>query len=150
MSRSQALYDQAIMAHNRQPRNFREMPDATHAVEGNNSLCGDRFTVFVKMDGDRIADVSFKGRGCAIAKASASIMTATVLGETAKEARALFLAFHTMVNGDPDAPVDEEELGESVALATVRSFPVRIKCATLPWHILLAALDGKDGVISTE
>ncbi|NUM52855.1 MAG: SUF system NifU family Fe-S cluster assembly protein [Candidatus Hydrogenedentes bacterium] len=150
MAGNRALYEQVILEHNKKPRNFREMPDATRKLEGFNPLCGDHFTLYLKLSGDVIDDVSFSGAGCAISKSSASVMTTLVKGKTVKEAEALFAAFHKMVTSPPDAPVDEEKAGRLAVFAGVREFPVRIKCATLAWHTLLSALDGKSDVVSTE
>jgi nitrogen fixation NifU-like protein len=150
MAGNRALYEQVILEHNKKPRNFREMPDATRALEGFNPLCGDHFTLYVKLNGDVVEDVSFSGAGCAISKSSASVMTTLVKGKTVKEAEALFAAFHKMVTSPPDAQIDEEKAGRLAVFAGVREFPVRIKCATLAWHTLLSALDGKSNVVSTE
>ncbi len=150
MADNRALYEQVILEHNKKPRNFHEMPDADHKVEGYNPLCGDHFTIYVKMNGDIIEDVSFSGAGCAISKSSASVMTMLLKGKTKKEAEAMFVKFHNMVTSSPDAPVDETEIGKLRVFAGVREFPVRIKCATLAWHSLLAALDGKDESVTTE
>ncbi len=150
MSSNRALYEQVILEHNKKPRNFHEMPDANYKVEGYNPLCGDHFTVYVKINEDVIEDVSFSGAGCAISKSSASVMTMLLKGKTKKEAEALFLKFHNMVTSSPDSPVNEEELGKLRVFAGVREFPVRIKCATLAWHSMLSALDGKGETITTE
>lgn len=150
MAGNRALYEQVILEHNKKPRNFREMPDATRKLEGFNPLCGDHFTLYVKLNGDMIEDVSFNGAGCAISKSSASVMTTLIKGKTIKEAEQLFATFHKMVTAPPDAPVDEEGVGRLAVFAGVREFPVRIKCATLAWHTLLSLLDGKDSAVSTE
>jgi nitrogen fixation NifU-like protein len=150
MAGNRALYEQVILEHNKKPRNFREMPDATRTLEGFNPLCGDHFTLFVKLNGDVVEDVSFSGAGCAISKSSASVMTTLVKGKTIKEAEALFGTFHKMVTSPPDAPIDEEKAGKLAVFAGVREFPVRIKCATLAWHTLLSVLDGKHDTVSTE
>lgn len=150
MAGNRALYEQVILEHNKKPRNFHEMPDATRSLEGFNPLCGDHFTLYVKMNGDIVEDVSFCGTGCAISKSSASVMTTLVKGKSKKEVEDLFAAFHKMVTAPPDAPLDEEKAGRLAVFAGVREFPVRIKCATLAWHTLLAALDGKSDVVSTE
>lgn len=133
------LYQEVILDHNRRPRNFHAIADASHSAEGYNPLCGDRLTVYLKLDGARIADVSFEGAGCAISKASASLMTDALKGRTVEEARSLFDRFHRMVTTPPDEAV--EDLGKLSALAGVREFPVRVKCASLAWHTLHAALD---------
>ena len=150
MAGNRALYEQVILEHNKKPRNFREMPEATRKLEGFNPLCGDHFTLYVKLNGDMIEDVSFNGAGCAISKSSASVMTTLIKGKSIKEAEQLFAAFHKMVTAPPDAPVDEEGVGRLAVFAGVREFPVRIKCATLAWHTLLSLLDGKDSAVSTE
>lgn len=144
-----ALYQDLILDHNRTPRNYRHMPDANRRVEGHNPLCGDKLTVWLKMDGDTIHDVAFQGSGCAISRASASLMTVTVKGKTRQEAEALFEQFHRLVTGSP-TPSDTESLGKLAAFAGVSQFPVRVKCASLSWHALRAALDQADAVVSTE
>ena len=147
MSDLNELYQEVILDHNRRPRNYRRLEAASHHAEGYNPLCGDRVTVFVQIDGGRISDVAFEGSGCAISKASASLMTDRVKGGTVAEARDLFERFHRMVTTPPDQEV--EELGKLSALAGVREFPVRVKCASLAWHTLKAAMDQEDKV-STE
>ena len=132
------LYQEVILDHNRRPRNFHAIAGATHSAEGYNPLCGDRLTLYVQVEGDRIVDVAFEGSGCAISKASASLMTEAVKGQTLTGARALFDRFHGMVTTSPDEPI--ENLGKLSALAGVREFPVRVKCASLAWHTLKAAL----------
>jgi nitrogen fixation NifU-like protein len=144
------LYQELILDHNRKPRNRRAMADATAHADGVNPLCGDKVQVFVRLDGDRIADVSFDGQGCAISTASASLMTTELKGKTLAEAREIFERFHTMVTGEPGTPVDEGSLGKLVALQGVCEFPVRVKCATLAWHTLKAAIDRSKGTVSTE
>lgn len=119
-------------------------------AEGFNPLCGDQFTIYLKFDGDLITDVSFKGCGCAISKSSASIMTTLLKGKTRKEAEALFTRFHNLVTSDPSTPADVKALGKLAVFCGVREYPVRIKCATLAWHTMLAALDGKGDPITTE
>jgi nitrogen fixation NifU-like protein len=133
------LYQEVILDHNRRPRNFGVLADATHHAEGYNPLCGDRLILFLKLDGDVITDVSFEGSGCAISKASASLMTDTLKGRGVADARALFERFHRMVTTPPDREV--EDLGKLSVLAGVREFPVRVKCASLAWHTLNAALE---------
>jgi nitrogen fixation NifU-like protein len=133
------LYQEVILDHNRRPRNFHALADASHKAEGYNPLCGDRLTLYLKVSGDTIEDVSFEGAGCAISKASASLMTDAVKGRTRAEAQALFERFHRMVTTPPDQPV--EELGKLSSLAGVREFPVRVKCASLAWHTLKAAFN---------
>ena len=150
MPENRALYEQVILEHNKKPRNFRDMPEASCKSEGYNPLCGDHFTIYVKMNGDVIEDVSFMGAGCAISKSSASVMTTLLKGKTKKEAETLFVKFHTMVTASPETEIDEGDLGRLFVFAGVREFPVRIKCATLAWHSMLAALDGKDLSVSME
>ncbi len=144
------LYQQTIIEHNRNPRNFRKLATANRAAEGNNPLCGDRINLSVEVDGDVIRDIAFQGSGCAISKSSASLMTAAVKGKTTAEAEALFHAFHDMVTGGPDAPADPASLGKLAAFAGVRAFPARVKCANLAWHTLHAALHGAAQPVSTE
>jgi nitrogen fixation NifU-like protein len=144
------LYQELILDHNRKPRNRRAMPDASRDAEGFNPLCGDKVHVYVKLEGDRIADVSFDGVGCAISTASASLMTLALKGRTLAEAQALFDEFHAMVTGEPGAPVDEGKLGKLAVFQGVCEFPVRVKCATLAWHTLRAALDRTTDPVSTE
>jgi len=154
MSDLSALYQEVILDHNRNPRNFREMSDATRHVYGRNPLCGDEVTVFVKLNGEVIDDVSFGGRGCAISKASASLMTNAVKGKTRSEAHELFNRFHAMVTASPTqtgAPsADAKALGRLAALGGVARFPARVKCATLAWHALQSALDGSANEVSTD
>lgn len=148
MSDLQDLYQQIIVEHNRSPRNFRPMPDATRSAEGDNPLCGDRITLFVKLEGDTVSDVSFQGKGCAISQASASLMTQAVKGKSAAEAETLFRSFQAMVMGQ--GPEDAAGLGKLAALGGVKQFPSRIKCANLAWHTLHAALSSQRDPISTE
>ena len=149
-SSTRALYEQVILEHNKSPRNFHPMENATRKAEGMNPLCGDQFTVYLKLDGDRIADLSFHGAGCAISKSSASIMTTLLKGKTMKEAEALFVRFHQMITSDPQEPLDEPKLGKLAVFGGVRAYPVRVKCATLAWHAMLAAIDAKDEPVTTE
>ena len=135
------LYQEVILDHNRRPRNFRAIDAASHTAEGYNPLCGDRLTLYLQLAGDTIADVSFEGAGCAISKASASLMTDALKGRTVNEADALFARFHRMVTTPPDQPV--EDMGKLSSLAGVREFPVRVKCASLAWHTFKAALKGE-------
>jgi nitrogen fixation NifU-like protein len=133
------LYQEVILDHNRRPRNYRTIEGASHHAEGYNPLCGDRLNLYVQVDGDVIRDVAFQGSGCAISKASASLMTDAVKGQTVAEARSLFERFHHVVTTPPEQPV--EDLGKLSVLAGVRAFPVRVKCASLAWHTLKAALE---------
>jgi len=143
------LYQQMILDHNRNPRNYRELPDATKRVEGYNPLCGDHYTVFVSLDGDVIKEVTFTGNGCAISKSSASVMTTAVKGKRTEEAEKLFDTFHKLVTGEP-AGLSEEELGRLAAFSGVSEFPARVKCAMLPWHTMHNALQGEQEVVTTE
>jgi nitrogen fixation NifU-like protein len=142
------LYQNVILEHNRSPRNYREMADADRSAEGNNPLCGDQVTVWIRMEGDVIGDVSFRGAGCAISKASASLMTAAVKGKTRQEADALFQRFHQLVTGTLPSG-HAETLGKLAVFSGVSGFPVRVKCASLSWHTLRAALEGGQADHST-
>ena len=147
MSDLSDLYQEVILDHNKRPRNFGVLDAPTHHAEGYNPLCGDRLHLFVKVDGETISDVRFQGSGCAISKASASLMTDALKGHSVAEARELFERFHRMVTTPPDVPV--EDLGKLSVLAGVREFPVRVKCASLAWHTLKAAL-AREKKASTE
>ncbi len=137
------LYQEIIIEHNRSPRNFRTVPDANRSAEGDNPLCGDRINLQLRVEDNVIQEIGFQGSGCAISRASASLMTAAVQGRSTDEANKLFAAFHGMVTGHPDAPVDTAALGKLAALAGVRRFPGRVKCATMAWHTLHDAIAGK-------
>jgi nitrogen fixation protein NifU and related proteins len=141
------LYQEVILDHNRRPRNFHVLQDASHRAEGYNPLCGDRLTLYLKIDDGVIRDVGFEGSGCAISKASASLMTDAVKGHSTADARSLVDRFQRMVTTPPEQEV--EDLGKLSALAGVREFPVRVKCASLAWHTLKAAIDRRVSV-STE
>ncbi|MEQ1620707.1 MAG: Fe-S cluster assembly sulfur transfer protein SufU [Methylococcales bacterium] len=143
------LYQEVIFDHNRNPRNFRVMDNADRQVEGFNPLCGDRLTLFLKMDGDVITDASFQGSGCAISTASVSLMTEIVKGKTEAEADELFRKFHEMTTGKEEH-INLEALGKLAVLAGVREYPARVKCATLAWHTLEAALKNEASAVSTE
>ena len=149
---TEALYQELILEHNRKPRNFREIPDADRTVEGRNPLCGDSLKLWVKLENDRITDVSFMGTGCAISKASASLMTGAVKGKSRAEAEQIFDRFHRLVTGTlPES--EGESLGSLRALGGVAKFPLRVKCASLAWHALHAALESKADevpVVSTD
>jgi nitrogen fixation protein NifU and related proteins len=134
------LYKEVIVDHNRSPRNFRKIPGATHMQEGFNPLCGDKLTVYLKLDGDRISDVSFEGSGCAISVASASLMSERLKGKTVDEAEQLFDRMHALLTRE-DADDNTESLGKLAALSGVREYPSRVKCATLCWHTLKNALE---------
>ena len=149
MTDLQDLYQELILDHGRRPRNFRPLDGATRSAEGYNPLCGDKVKIYVKMDGDIVKDISFEGAGCAISTASASIMTETLKGKTRAEAEDLFQTFHDLVTGR-QAQLDAPELGKLAVFSGVSEFPIRVKCATLSWHTLRAALNGEGEVISTE
>ena len=149
MSELSELYQQVILDHNKKPRNFRRIEPATHIAEGHNPLCGDQLTIYVDMELGEVKDVAFEGSGCAISKASASMMTQAVKGKSKEYAEELFKEFHSMVTGDLDEEQQDNGLGNLKIFAGVREFPVRVKCATLPWHTLHAALN-KQELVSTE
>jgi nitrogen fixation NifU-like protein len=140
MSSLSELYQNVILEHNRSPRNYRVMKDADRQAEGNNPLCGDQLTVWLKVDGDVITDVTFQGLGCAISRASASLMTAVVKGKTRQEAEEIFQRFRRLVTGKPES-ADSETLGKLAVFSGVSEYPARVKCASLAWHALQAALD---------
>jgi nitrogen fixation NifU-like protein len=148
MSNLDALYQELILEHNRRPRNYRVIEGADRVVESRNPLCGDALTLWVKLDGDRVSDASFQGSGCAISRASASLMTEAVKGKTTAEAEALFTKFHELVTGRLDVTRDAEavkSLGGLRALGGVSRFPIRVKCASMAWHALRSALTRTDG-----
>jgi nitrogen fixation NifU-like protein len=149
MSELNDLYQETILEHNKNPRNFREIEGAEKTADGNNPLCGDALRVYIDLEGDTVKDVAFKGSGCAISKASASMMTQVVKGKSKKEAEVLFDEFHKMVTGGLDVESEENHLGKLKIFAGVLEFPARVKCASLSWHTLNAALHGEDEV-STE
>jgi nitrogen fixation protein NifU and related proteins len=143
------LYQEVILDHNRRPHNFRAIAAPSAQQEGYNPLCGDRLTLYLTLEGDTITDVAFQGQGCAISKASASLMTDALKGKTVAEARELFERFHDMITSDPATP--PADLGKLSVLAGVREFPTRIKCASLAWHTMKAAVaDNRDAPVSTE
>jgi nitrogen fixation NifU-like protein len=151
MSELRDLYQEVILDHHKRPRNYRAMEDATRHAQGHNPLCGDRVTIFVRMTGDRVEDVSFQGSGCAISKASASLMTDALKGATVAEVDALFEQFQSMVTSSPDADVDLDALGKLAVFAGVREFPSRVKCASLAWHALKTAVaEDQAGSVTTE
>jgi len=141
------LYQEVIFDHNKNPRNFRVMDNADRQIDGFNPLCGDRLTLFIKVENNKIADVSFQGQGCAISTASASLMTDIIIGQTEQEAQELFTLFHNMATGES---VEMDELGKLAVLAGVCEYPARVKCATLPWHTLDALLKGSEEPVTTE
>lgn len=148
MSELRELYQDVILEHSKAPRNYRLLQTANHKAEGYNPLCGDHFTVYLDLEGDSIRDVSFQGSGCAISKASASMMTQIVKGKSKEETKKLFEQFHKLVTGEANG--DRESLGKLAVFAGVSEFPVRVKCATLAWHTLQAALEGKQESVTTE
>jgi nitrogen fixation NifU-like protein len=150
MADLKALYQEIILDHNRHPRNFKKMEDASCSVDGYNPLCGDHYTVYLKMDGDVITEISFQGSGCAISKASASVMSTVLKGRTRAEAEAMFENFHHLVRGENENVKNVEDLGKLAAFAGVSEFPARVKCAILPWHTMKNALEEKKETVSTE
>lgn len=150
MDELRELYQEVILDHNKNPRNFHAMENADAKLEGYNPLCGDHYTFYVRFNGDTIVDVSFEGSGCAISKASASMMSTIVKGKTKEQAEHLFHLFHGIVTGKDDAAIHLAELGKLAAFAGVSEFPMRVKCASLPWHTLHGALTGDAQTISTE
>jgi nitrogen fixation NifU-like protein len=144
------LYQEMILDHNKRPRNFGKVPDANRTARGHNPLCGDQITVTMKVDGDRIAEIAFEGQGCAISKASASLMTSAVKGKSRAEAEALFDAFRKMVTGEPPSPESRQVIGKLEVFSGVSEFPARVKCATLAWHTLKGALESPGNTVTTE
>ncbi|MEA2239038.1 MAG: nitrogen fixation protein NifU [Thermoanaerobaculia bacterium] len=149
MSDLRELYQQVILDHNKNPRNFHELAHPTRTVDGYNPLCGDHYTIFVEIDGQTIKDIGFTGNGCAISKASASVMSSTLKGMTKEEAHKLFDVFHKLVTGEPGT-LSAAELGRLAAFSGVSEFPARVKCASLPWHTLNSAIEGDKETVSTE
>jgi nitrogen fixation NifU-like protein len=150
MSDLSDLYQEVILDHNRRPRNFGALTDATRIANGHNPLCGDRLKLYLKLNGEKIEGIAFEGSGCAISKASASLMTDAVKGRSTGDALALFDRFHDVVTTPVDQPIDEASVGKLAVLAGVREFPARVKCASLAWHTLKAALMGEDEPVKTE
>jgi nitrogen fixation NifU-like protein len=148
MSELRELYQEVILEHSKKPRNYRALENANHKAEGFNPLCGDHFTVYLDIENGAIKDIGFQGSGCAISKASASMMTQSLKGKTAAEAEELFTKFHDVVTGH--AVGNEENLGKLAVFAGVSEFPLRVKCATLAWHAVRAALKGEREAVSTE
>jgi len=144
------LYQDVILDHNKRPRNFGKVPDANRTARGHNPLCGDHITLTLKVDGDRIEEIAFEGQGCAISKASASLMTSAVKGKSRSEAAALFDAFRKMVTGEPHSPEDRKVMGKLEVFSGVSEFPARVKCATLAWHTLKGALESPGNTVTTE
>ena len=144
------LYQEVVVDHGKKPRNFRKPEGANRSAEGINPLCGDQITLYLKLSGEVIEDIGFQGAGCAISKASASLMTAAVKSKTKAEAEALFERVHSMISEGPRSKIDPQELGKLAVLSGVWEFPSRVKCATLAWHTLRSALDGAAAPVSTE
>jgi len=150
MSDLRELYQEVILDHNKRPRNFGTLDHPSRTARGHNPLCGDRLTLQLALEGDRIAQVAFEGSGCAISKASASLMTEAIKGHTVAEAEALFERFHTLVTTPPDAPVSTEGLGKLAVFAGVREYPARVKCASLAWHTMKNAVEAVPATARTE
>lgn len=149
MSELSELYQQVILDHNKKPRNYKKLEGANRVAEGHNPLCGDQLTVYMQMEDDVVRDLSFEGSGCAISKAAASMMTQSVKGRTREEAETLFNEFHGMVKGEFDEETEPNGLGRLKIFAGVRDYPARVKCASLSWHTMHAALRGEE-MASTE
>ena len=149
MNELQELYQEIILDHNKRTRNFRQLEDATHFAQGHNPLCGDELTIYLHLSDGTIEDVSFQGEGCAISKASASLMTLQVKGKSIADARREIARLVNMMTASEEPQIDFVEMGDMASLSGIRLFPVRVKCATLAWHALEAAIEGKDEV-STE
>ena len=150
MSELRELYQEVILEHSKRPRNYRELQGASHKAEGFNPLCGDHYTIYVEMAGDIIQDVGFQGSGCAISKASASMMTQSLKGKTREDAEKLFQEFHKLVTGKTKENGGQSDVGKLAVFSGVSEYPVRVKCATLAWHALQAALADKTEAVSTE
>ena len=151
MNELRDLYQEVILDHNKQPRNWGALDPADREAEGHNPLCGDQLKLTVAVDGDRIEDIRFEGSGCAISKASASLMTEAIKGKSREETDELFRRFHDLLTGDPSVREQAAPaLGKLAVFEGVREFPVRVKCATLPWHTLKAALEDERAPVSTE
>lgn len=151
MNELRDLYQEVILDHNKRPRNFGSLPDATREADGYNPLCGDKVHVYLKLDDGRVEDVRFEGEGCAISTASASLMTDAIKGKTLGEIDTLFASFHELLTGDPSVAAHAgPELGKLAVMEGVRAYPMRVKCATLVWHTLQAALEEREVPVSTE
>lgn len=150
MDHLRELYQEIILDHNKHPKNFCVLPHFTHSAEGNNPLCGDQLTIYINVEDDVIREISFQGSGCAISKASASVMTTELQGKSKGEVDSLFKEFQTLITRGLDDPSELERLGKLAVFAGVKEYPVRVKCAGLPWHTMLAALKDSDRVVSTE
>ena len=149
MSDLQELYQQLILDHNKNPHNFQVLESANRSAEGHNPLCGDSVQIYLQVDNDRITNISFQGSGCAISKASASLMTDAMKGKTLSEAEDQFRKFHTMLT-DPTSAPDLDQMGKLAVFSGVRGYPARVKCATLSWHTLKAALENAQTLVTTE
>ncbi len=150
MAELRDLYQEVILEHSKAPRNFRKLANANHHAEGFNPLCGDRFTVYLDLEGDTVRDIAFEGSGCAISKASASMMTQLLKGKTVGEAERLFKSFHKFVTTQEHSDSESADLGKLAVFSGVAEFPARVKCATLAWHTLQAAIERKQDSVSTE
>ena len=150
MTDLEELYQEVVMDHNRKPRNYRELDEPDHTANGYNPFCGDVVTLYLKMDDDSVIDIGFQGKGCAISRASASLMSESVKGKTRTEIKSTYDAFHAMMIRGPEADFDEDGLGDLEVLSGVAEFPTRVKCATLAWHTLQAALRDQNSTVSTE
>ncbi len=150
MSDLKSLYQEIILDHNKNPRNFRKMENADFTMEGYNPLCGDHYTVYIRMEGEKIKEIAFQGSGCAISKASASVMSTVLQGKTKEEAHAWFKKFHHLVRGEETNEEDVESLGKLAAFSGVSEFPARVKCAILPWYAMKGAFEEKKEAVSTE
>jgi nitrogen fixation NifU-like protein len=144
------LYQQVILDHNKSPRNFKKLDAANRTAEGYNPLCGDKINIFLDLEENKVKDISFQGSGCAISKASASLMSEAVKGKSVEEAKQLFEKFHDLITGKLDEDESIEELGKLAVLAGVKEFPMRVKCASLAWHTMLSALMKEEKTVSTE
>ena len=149
MSDLRSLYQEIILEHNKSPRNFKKLDGANRVLEGFNPLCGDHYTLYLKLEGDTIVDLAFQGSGCAISKASASVMTTLLKGKSVEEAKTMFTTFHDLVTGTLE-DVSFDHLGKLAAFAGVSEFPARVKCASLAWHTMRNALEADAGTVSTE
>ena len=149
MSDLRELYQQLILDHNKNPRNFQVLDSATRSAQGHNPLCGDKVQIYLQIDNDRITDISFQGSGCAISKASASLMTDAIKGKTQNEVEEQFRKFHTMLT-DPTNTPDLDQMGKLAVFSGVRDYPARVKCATLSWHTLKAAIENAQTPVTTE
>lgn len=150
MDELRELYQQIILDHNKNPKNFKQIKPASHTSEGYNPLCGDRINLYLQIEEDVIKDIGFQGSGCAISKASASVMTTVLRERSLTDAKLLFKNFQSLLTGGMEVELDVKDLGKLAVFAGVRKFPVRIKCALLAWHTMLAALENKDDMVTTE